>query len=75
MCASGALAVSKVSNSGGWNAAACAAKGLGVPPFLQPGFKERSKEWAEEADAEAEAAVRAMLDGAAAEPPRASTAA
>jgi len=49
---------------GGWNMAACVAKGLGAPPFLQPGFKERAAEWNAEADEQAEAELRAMLDGA-----------
>ena len=49
---------------GGWNQAACAAKGLGAPAFLQPSFRERAAAWDDEADAEAEAELRAMLDGA-----------
>jgi hypothetical protein len=55
--------------------AACTAKSLGAPAFLQPSFRERAKEWDEEADAAAEAELRAMLDGAglAAEPQRATT--
>ena len=49
---------------GGWNQAACAAKGLGAPAWLQPAFRARGEEWAEEADAHAEAELRKMLDGA-----------
>lgn len=48
---------------GGWNQAVCAAKGLGAPPFLTPGFAERADAWADEADEEEEAALRALLDG------------
>ena len=48
---------------GGWNQAVCVAKGLGAPPFLQPGFRERQPEWAAEADEEAEAELQAILDG------------
>mmetsp|Transcript_2991 Transcript_2991/g.10340 ORF Transcript_2991/g.10340 Transcript_2991/m.10340 type:complete len:354 (-) Transcript_2991:255-1316(-) len=48
---------------GGWNQLASAARGLGAPPLLQPSFAARSDEWLAEADAEAEAEVRAMLDG------------
>lgn len=29
----------------GWNMLACTAKGLGVPPAIQPGFCNRSSEW------------------------------
>jgi enoyl-CoA hydratase/carnithine racemase len=47
---------------GGWNQLACAAKGLGVPFMLTPGFLLRSEEWSEEADEKAEAELRAMLD-------------
>ena len=48
---------------GGWNQAVCVAKGLGAPPFLQPGFKERQAEWDKEADEETEAELQAILDG------------
>ena len=48
---------------GGWNQAACAARGLGVPAFLQPGFAKRAEGWDDEADAQAEEQLRAMLDG------------
>ena len=48
---------------GGWNQVAISAKGLGVPPFLVPGFRQRGVAWDDEADAEAEAKLRAMLDG------------
>ena len=39
------------------------AKGLGAPSFLQPSMANRSGQWDEEADAQAEAEVRRMLDG------------
>ena len=48
---------------GGWNQAACAARGLGVPAFLQPAFTDRGEVWGAEADERAEAALRALLDG------------
>ena len=48
---------------GGWNQIAISAKGLGAPPSLVPGFRQRSAAWDAEADAEAEAALREMLDG------------
>jgi len=48
---------------GSWNMGVCVAKGMGVPPFLQPSFKERAACWEAEADEEAEAELRAMLDG------------
>ena len=48
---------------GGWNQLASAAKGLGAPSLLQPGFAQRSPEWSAEADDEAELELRAMLDG------------
>lgn len=48
---------------GSWNQVAISAKGLGAPPFLVPGFRPRSIAWDDEADAEAEGALRAMLDG------------
>ena len=48
---------------GGWNQAAMVAKGLGAPSFLQPSMANRSGQWDEEADAQAEAEVRRMLDG------------
>lgn len=56
---------------GGWNQMAQAAKALGAPPALTPGFAQRSAVWDEEADAEAEAAIEAMLDGGEADAPRA----
>ena len=43
--------------------AACVARGLGMPPFLQPRFADRSQQWAAEADGEAEEELRKMLDG------------
>ena len=50
---------------GGWNQAACVARGMSFPAFLQPRFRDRADGWAgAEADAEAEAELRAMLDGA-----------
>jgi len=48
---------------GGWNQLVCAAKGLGVPPLLQPGFHERAATWDAEVDELAEQNIRAMLDG------------
>ena len=48
---------------GGWNMAACVARGLGAPPLLQPGFTARAADWSAEADEAAEAELRAMLDG------------
>ncbi|KAL3933145.1 MAG: hypothetical protein SGPRY_000410 [Prymnesium sp.] len=45
----------------GWNMLACTAKGLGVPPAIQPGFCNRSSEWDVEADEAAEAELREML--------------
>ena len=48
---------------GSWNQAAISAKALGAPAFLVPGFRQRSSTWDDEADAEAEDALRAMLDG------------
>ena len=48
---------------GGWNQIAISAKGLGAPPLLVPGFRQRSTAWDAEADTEAEAELRAMLDG------------
>ena len=48
---------------GGWNQGVMVAKGLGAPSFLQPGFATRSTVWDEEADEQAEAEIRAMLDG------------
>ena len=48
---------------GGWNMGACVARGLGAPPFLQPAFRDRGDVWDEEADAQAEAELLAMLDG------------
>jgi len=56
---------------GGWNQAACAARGLGLPPFLRPSFKERAAQWSEEADSQAELEIRAMLDGAVGDAPAA----
>lgn len=53
---------------GTWNQFACTAKGLGVPPLLQPGFAARNDAWSDEADDEATARVVAMLDGADYEP-------
>ena len=41
---------------------ACAAKGLGAPAMLTPGFLQRNAEWSLEADEQAEALLRAMLD-------------
>lgn len=52
--------------AGGWNQLAQTAKALGAPALLQPGFAQRSAVWDDEADAEAEAAIEAMLDD---EPP------
>ena len=49
---------------GGWNMLASAARGLGAPPVLTPGFLSRGAQWSEEADAEAEAELRAMLGDA-----------
>ena len=48
---------------GGWNQLASAAKGLGAPSLLQPGFAQRCAAWSAEADDEAEEELRAMLDG------------
>ena len=46
-----------------WNQAVCVAKGLGFPEVLTPSFAPRDGEWDDEADAQAEAELRAMLDG------------
>ena len=48
---------------GSWNQIAISAKGLGAPPLLVPGFRQRSALWDAEADTEAEAELRAMLGG------------
>ena len=48
---------------GGWNQAVCAAKGLGVPPFLTPPFADRESLWLAEADEEVEESLVALLDG------------
>ena len=53
---------------GGWNQAACAAKGLGVPALLQPSFRPRARHWEAEFDEEAEAEHRQLLEGLLAEP-------
>jgi len=45
----------------GWNQLACAARGLGAPPPLQPGFRERGDTWDAEADEAAEAELLEML--------------
>ena len=47
---------------GGWNQAACTLRGLGAPALLTPGFLARGAHWSDEADAAADARVRALLD-------------
>jgi len=49
---------------GGWNQMAAAAKGLGAPKVLQMSYTDRDDAWLAEADEEAEAELRRMLDGA-----------
>uniref|UniRef100_A0A7S0IHB8 Enoyl-CoA hydratase n=1 Tax=Calcidiscus leptoporus TaxID=127549 RepID=A0A7S0IHB8_9EUKA len=48
---------------GGWNQLACAAKGLGAPSMLQPGFINRNASWSEEEELDAETEIAAMLHG------------
>ena len=59
---------------GGWNMAHMVAKGLGAPPMLTPNLRARSAEWADEADAQAEEELRAMLDAVGLTEERAATA-
>ena len=47
---------------GGWNNAACAAAGAGLPPLLRPSFRARAAHWEAYHDEEAEAAHRALLE-------------
>jgi enoyl-CoA hydratase/carnithine racemase len=48
---------------GRWNQGVSVAKGLGAPKMLTPNFGKRAEGWEDEADEEAEAELRAMLDG------------